>query len=322
MLLLVFFLRHGAGNHFYAALGITIAFAAVGRVARGVDTSGALAGGVIALILATENVKLFWVLLAVFLITLAATKVGGNRKKQLLVAEADHGRSAAQVMSNLYIGTLMLARPLQMTTEIAVLLLLAALAEVAADTSSSEIGTAYPGKTVLITTWKSVPAGENGGISVAGCKGGVDLETSGGSIHLGEVEGNTTAHTSGGSISLKKMNGKTALSTSGGGIEAADVRGSIDASTAGGSITANISGQPTGDCRLHTSGGSIHVALAEKVAVDVDAKTSGGRVVTEVPVTAVAQGEHKPNALRGKINGGGPALSLETSGGSIYLRKR
>jgi len=173
VLLLVFFLRHGAGNHFYAALGITIAFAAVGRVARGVDTSGALAGGVIALILATENVKLFWVLLAVFLITLAATKVGGNRKKQLLVAEADHGRSAAQVMSNLYIGTLMLARPLQMTTEIAVLLLLAALAEVAADTSSSEIGTAYPGKTVLITTWKSVPAGENGGISAAGTLAGI-----------------------------------------------------------------------------------------------------------------------------------------------------
>jgi len=161
-----------------------------------------------------------------------------------------------------------------------------------------------------------------GGISVAGCKGGVDLETSGGSIHLGEVQGDTTAHTSGGSISLKKTNGKTAVGTSGGGIEAADVRGSIDASTAGGSITANISAQPTGDCRLHTSGGSIKVSLAEKVAVDVDAKTSGGRVVTEVPVAGVVQGEHKPNVLRGKINGGGPALSLETSGGSIYLQKR
>src|SRR5256886_449366 len=160
-----------------------------------------------------------------------------------------------------------------------------------------------------------------GGISVAGCKGGVDLETSGGSIHLGEVQGDTTAHTSGGSISLKKTNGKTAVGTSGGGIEAADVRGSIDASTAGGSITANISAQPTGDCRLHTSGGSIKVSLAEKVAVDVDAKTSGGRVVIEGPVAAVAQGENKPNALRGKINGGGPALSLETSGRSIYFRQ-
>lgn len=173
MLLLVFFVRHGAGSRFYAALAITIAFAVVGRVAHGVDTSGAIAGGVIALILAVEDLKLFWVLLAVFLITLAATKAGGSRKKQLLVAEAERGRSAAQVMSNLYIGTLMLARPFQMTTEIAVLLLLAALAEVAADTSSSEIGIAYPGRTVLITTWKSVPAGENGGISLAGTLAGI-----------------------------------------------------------------------------------------------------------------------------------------------------
>jgi uncharacterized protein (TIGR00297 family) len=173
VLLLVFFLRHGTGNHLFPALGITIAFALVGRLARGVDTSGALAGGVIALILAAEDLRLFWILLAVFLITLAATKLGGSRKKQLRVAEADRGRSAAQVMSNLYVGTLMLARPFQMTTELAVLLLLAALAEVAADTVSSEIGTAYPGKTVLITTWKSVPAGENGGISVAGTLAGI-----------------------------------------------------------------------------------------------------------------------------------------------------
>ncbi|MGH7487484.1 MAG: DUF4097 family beta strand repeat-containing protein, partial [bacterium] len=79
---------------------------------------------------------------------------------------------------------------------------------------------------------------------------------------------------------------------------------------------------PGGDCRLHTSGGSIKASLAEKVAVDVDARTSGGRVVTELPVVAVVQGEHKPNVLRGKINGGGPALSLETSGGSIYLQKK
>ena len=165
-------MRHGAGTHFFAALGITVAFALVGRVAHGVDTSGALAGGVVALVLATEDLKLFWVLLAVFLITLAATKAGGSRKKQLLVAEAERGRSAAQVMSNLYLGALMLAHPFHLTTETAVLLLLAALAEVAADTSSSEIGTAYPGKTVLITTWKSVPAGENGGISVAGTLAG------------------------------------------------------------------------------------------------------------------------------------------------------
>ena len=160
-----------------------------------------------------------------------------------------------------------------------------------------------------------------GGIHVAGCKGGVDVETSGGSITLGEVEGDTTAHTSGGSIKVRKVTGKSVVSTSGGSIEAAEVKGSIDASTSGGSITASLSEQPTGDCRLHTSGGSIKASLWEKVAMDVYARTSGGRVVTELPVTTGVRDEPKPNILSGKINGGGPALSLETSGASIYLRK-
>jgi DUF4097 and DUF4098 domain-containing protein YvlB len=161
-----------------------------------------------------------------------------------------------------------------------------------------------------------------GSISVAGCKGEVDIKTSGGSIHLGKVEGHTSAETSGGSLSIKHANGKTVVKTSGGNIDVAEVKGSLEAITSGGSITAVVTDQPSGDCRLETSGGSIKVSLSDKVAVDVDAKTSGGGVRTELPVAAVVHGEHKPNVLQGKINGGGPTLSLHTSGGGILLSKR
>jgi hypothetical protein len=160
-----------------------------------------------------------------------------------------------------------------------------------------------------------------GSISVAGCKGDVDVKTSGGGVSLGDIEGNTSAHTSGGSISAKKLNGKAVVKTSGGSIDVADIKGSIEAGTSGGSVAAAISEQPSGDCRLYTSGGGIKVSLAEKVAVDVDAKTSGGRVVTDLPVTTTVQGEQKNNHLQGKVNGGGPALQLQTSGGSIHLKK-
>ena len=165
LLLLIFFVQHGMGQHFYAAVGTTIAFAVVGRLARGVDTSGALAGGAVAFILASRDLKLFWVLLAVFLVTLAATRLGRARKEGLRVAEAEIGRSASQVMSNLSIAAAVLVPT---ALPFAALLSLAALAEVAADTTSSELGTAYPGRTVLVTTWKSVPPGMDGGISVVG----------------------------------------------------------------------------------------------------------------------------------------------------------
>ena len=68
-------------------------------------------------------------------------------------------------MSNLWIAAAVLVPA---SLHVAALLSLAALAEVAADTTSSEIGTAYPGKTVLITTWKGVSPGVDGGISVIG----------------------------------------------------------------------------------------------------------------------------------------------------------
>jgi len=161
-----------------------------------------------------------------------------------------------------------------------------------------------------------------GSINVAGCKGDVDIKTSGGSIHLGDVDGNIAAQTSGGSLTVKQVSGKTVVKTSGGNIEVAEVKGSLEAITSGGSITASVADQPSGDCRLETSGGSIKVSLSDKVAVDVDAKTSGGGVRTELPVAAVVRGEHKPNVLQGKINGGGPTLSLHTSGGGIFLQKR
>jgi hypothetical protein len=70
---------------------------------------------------------------------------------------------------------------------------------------------------------------------------------------------------------------------------------------------------------LSTSGGSINVALPSEVKVEVDAVTSGGGVSTEFPITE--QGQTKRNALKTKINGGGPMMTLRTSGGSIRLVK-
>ena len=79
VLLLLFFALHGMGGHFYTTSGITIAFAVAGRIARGVDTSGALAGGAVAFILAAialvthRQIKLAAYLLALLLFIFVLT---------------------------------------------------------------------------------------------------------------------------------------------------------------------------------------------------------------------------------------------------------
>lgn len=145
-------------------LGITVSFALLAWIARGVNWSGMLAGAAIAFVLATRDLRMFWSLLLVFGITLAATRAGKSRKQELHTAEVFGGRTAAQVMANLGVAGLIVAiGPPGWETWA-----LAALAEATADTSSSEIGMAYPGKTILLTSWKAVAPGVDGGVSLKG----------------------------------------------------------------------------------------------------------------------------------------------------------
>ena len=168
-ILIVFALLHHAEfppteKNFLIALAITVIFALLAWFTSGVNLSGALAGAAVAFIMAIRDFRMFLALLMVFVVTLAATRVGHVRKQQLRVAEPDGGRTAAQAMANLGIAALIVAiAPAGWPV-----LALAALAEAAADTGSSEIGMAFPGKTVLITTLKPVAAGTDGGISLVG----------------------------------------------------------------------------------------------------------------------------------------------------------
>jgi uncharacterized protein (TIGR00297 family) len=151
-------------GRFLTALAITAGFAVLAWFAGGVNLSGALAGSAVAFIMAVRDLRMFLALLVVFAVTLAATRVGYARKQQLRTAEPAGGRSAAQAMANLGVAALVVA----VAGAGWPVLALAALAEAAADTSSSEIGMAFPGRTVLVTTFKSVPVGTDGGISLFG----------------------------------------------------------------------------------------------------------------------------------------------------------
>jgi uncharacterized protein (TIGR00297 family) len=152
------------GRRFLTALAITAGFAVLAWFAGGVNFSGALAGSAVAFIMAVRDLRMFLALLVVFAVTLVATRVGHARKQQLRTAEPPGGRTASQAMANLGSAALVVA----VAGKAWPVLALAALAEAAADTSSSEIGMAFPGKTLMITTFKSIPAGTDGGMSLFG----------------------------------------------------------------------------------------------------------------------------------------------------------
>lgn len=156
-----------------------------------------------------------------------------------------------------------------------------------------------------------------GSIRIADATGAVDVGTSGGTIRLGRVGGPVHARTTGGSIHVDDAQGSVSAHTTGGSIRLGEVGGTLDAKTTGGSIRATLARQPEGDSRLRTTGGSIDLAVLEDIGVDVDARTTGGRVSSDL--NAAAPVSQSKSALVSEVNGGGPKLTLRTTGGSIRL---
>jgi uncharacterized protein (TIGR00297 family) len=124
--------------------------------------------------------------LAVSLLAWGATKVGRAKKERLGTAEKRHGRSSAQVAANLGVAAIVCFDLVQswmanthwssrgvVAPGLVVAVGLAALAEAAADTVSSEIGQVMGGRPRMITTLRTVDAGTDGAISLAGTLAGV-----------------------------------------------------------------------------------------------------------------------------------------------------
>ncbi len=121
----------------------------------------------------------------VLLLTSLATRFGRRRKERLGTAEKRHGRGAAQVAANLGMAALAMDPWVQMSfidagwlrTGVApapaIAVGLAALAEAAADTVSSEIGQVLGGQPRMITTLRRVEPGTDGAITLAGTAAGV-----------------------------------------------------------------------------------------------------------------------------------------------------
>jgi uncharacterized protein (TIGR00297 family) len=178
------------------AIGISLGFAVVAFGLGAATPAGATFGGMICLLM------VFWMgqfeesplrsglapLVLLFVLTFVATRLGKKRKAAAGLAEGHRGRSASQVIANLGVAgvasswmgaSALLACIRGMSPEYDAPLLLvgtvvvAALVEATADTVSSEIGQAFGGSPVMLTTMQRVEPGTDGAVSVLGSVAGI-----------------------------------------------------------------------------------------------------------------------------------------------------
>lgn len=152
---------------------VSVGFAALVWLLRAATRPAAAIGLVICMVLseprrpgAGMNTAALTALIALFVLTFAATRFDRAKKELKKLAERRGGRRASQIVANLGVAGLCAAMGWHAGC-------IAALAEAAADTVSSEIGQAVGGKAWMITTGRRVAAGTDGGVSVVGTVAGV-----------------------------------------------------------------------------------------------------------------------------------------------------
>jgi uncharacterized protein (TIGR00297 family) len=168
------------GRRLALAVVINAVFALLALAVKMVNRSGAAVGFILGVaIYLGYGYKSFLILLSFFVLGSIATRLGYAAKAARGIAERRRGaRSWREALANSLAGTTFAILIITTHHEAAFLVaLVAAFAEAAGDTISSEIGQWLSQRAYLITTFQPVPAGENGGVSGGGSVAGLTAST-------------------------------------------------------------------------------------------------------------------------------------------------
>ena len=174
------------------AILVNVVLAVLFRNAGAVDRSGMIAGLLVGVLTwALAGWRCYLILIAFFVLGSLTTRLGRRRKERLGVAQEKKGaRSARHALANCGVAVyLALLCATAVDPGPFLLAFLCAYATAAFDTVSSEIGQAYGGRPILITTLRPVPVGTDGAVTWIGTLAGAAaaLVVAGLAIALGIV---------------------------------------------------------------------------------------------------------------------------------------
>jgi DUF4097 and DUF4098 domain-containing protein YvlB len=164
-----------------------------------------------------------------------------------------------------------------------------------------------------------------GDIRIESVTGDLKATTSGGDIRAGAVSGDARLETAGGDVIVRSAGGSVTARTGGGDITLKKVHGPVVARTLGGTISCEITSASSPGGELATSGGDVTITLPANYRADVDVRVSGvdpdtDAVISQFPEITVS---HRPGSIsgEGKLNGGGPRLTIRSNSGTVTIRK-
>lgn len=148
----------------------------------------------------------------------------------------------------------------------------------------------------------------------------LDLRTGAGSVEVGAFESGATVDTGAGSVTVRGTKGGLAVTTGAGSVRLLDVDGVVNVESGAGSL--DVDGRLSGSSRVITHAGSVQVSLPADASLKVDGTTDAGSASSDFPSVTVT-GKYADKTLSGTLgDGSGGTLHLETSAGSLDLKRR
>ncbi|PYV12475.1 MAG: hypothetical protein DMG23_00995 [Acidobacteria bacterium] len=148
-----------------------------------------------------------------------------------------------------------------------------------------------------------------------------EIRTGDGNVSIEDVKGGTCLSTGDGNVEARSLEGTFEATTGDGNIRVAGRFDQLNLKTGDGEIAAEVGpGSKMGsEWSVRTGDGNVALRLSKDFSAELDAHTGDGDIDLNFPITVA--GSLKGSSIRGKINGGGPTLTVRTGDGSIRLEQ-
>lgn len=164
---------------------------------------------------------------------------------------------------------------------------------------------------------------EDGGLAVSGLHGDMNLRSSDGGQMLDHLAGTLKLQASDGQIKLRDCSGTLEARSSDGGMDVAGSFTAIQLHTSDGGIKADLSqgGNLTAESRVESSDGGVIMVLPKSFAAEFEIQTRDGGLSSTLPLAMEGYSSKHDSGhnIHGKMNGGGPLLTIHTSDGGVRL---
>ncbi len=164
---------------------------------------------------------------------------------------------------------------------------------------------------------------EDGSVDARGLTGEFQVRSSDGSVTLNDVHGTIHAGTSDGSVNIHHSSGQLEARSSDGSVDVEGKYDKVTMHTEDGSLKLALAdgSQLTQASEVSSADGGVSIRLPRAMNADLDVRANDGSIQCDLPLklNGYATQELSDHHIAGHLNGGGVALSVHTSDGSVRI---